>query len=200
MGAEFMDFEVMAVEVRILQALWFILPAYFANSMPVQFSKIKILEKYGKPIDRGKCWQGIRLLGDGKTWRGFFIGIISGTVVGAILTILQQDATYFFSELLSTPELVLPQMTVELAFMLSFGTIIGDMTASFIKRRVGLKSGDPAPLLDQLDFVFGAFFFSWLLTRVIDYDMFFVIVVMTPMVHIAANFLAWIWKLKRNPW
>ncbi len=190
----------MDVEVRLLQALWFILPAYVANSMPVQISKIRFLERYGKPIDGGRMWLGVRLLGDGKTWRGLFSGILVGTVIGLIQVLTQYDATLFFQNILHSPELVLPQMSVELAFMLSVGALVGDMTASFVKRRVGLKSGDPAPLLDQLDFVFGAFFFAWLLARTIDYDRFFVVVVITPAIHLFANFIAWIWKLKRDPW
>ncbi|MBN2014271.1 MAG: CDP-2,3-bis-(O-geranylgeranyl)-sn-glycerol synthase [Candidatus Altiarchaeota archaeon] len=190
----------MGVEVRIIQALWFILPAYFANSAPVQFSKIGFLEKYGKPIDGGKEWHGVRLLGDGKTWRGFFVGVLGGTLMGLTQAMFQSDATVLLRGILGLPGLVLPQMHIELAFMLSLGTLVGDMIASFVKRRANLRSGDPAPLLDQLDFVFGAFFFAWLLTKTLDYDRFFVVVVITPILHIIANFIAWIWKLKRNPW
>ena len=183
----------MSIEIRLLQALWFILPAYVANSVPVNVSKIKALERFGRPIDGGKKWRGVRILGNGKTWRGLFSGIFMGTLMGLIQVLVQQDVTEFF-------QVLLPQMSIELAFMLSTGALMGDMTASFVKRRSGLRSGDPAPLLDQLDFVFGAFFFAWLLAGTIDYDRFFVIIVITPVVHVFANFIAWIWKLKREPW
>ena len=63
----------------ILEALWFILPAYMANSTPVNVSKLKFLEKYGKPLDGGRYWRGIRILGGGKTWRGLVSGIFIGT-------------------------------------------------------------------------------------------------------------------------
>ena len=50
----------------ILQALWLILPAYVANASAV-------LVGGGTPVDSGKNWKdGKRILGDGKTWRGFF--------------------------------------------------------------------------------------------------------------------------------
>jgi len=183
----------MSIEIRLLQALWFILPAYVANSVPVQISKVKVLERYGRPIDGDRKWLGTRILGNGKTWRGLFSGIFMGTFIGLIQVLIQQDVTGFFG-------VSLPQMSIELAFMLSAGALMGDMAASFAKRRVRLRPGDPAPLLDQLDFVFGAFFFAWLLTGTIDYDRFFVIVVITPVIHLFANFIAWIWKLKRVPW
>ncbi len=190
----------MSIELLILQALWFILPAYFANAMPVQFSKVKQLEKYGKPIDGGRSWMGVRILGDGKTWRGLTVGIMIGCVVGILQTIFQSDVAALIGKALGDADVMLPEMSFGLALMLSIGALAGDMVASFFKRRAGLTPGDPAPLLDQLDFVFGAFLFTWLLTQKIDQDLFFVLVVITPIVHLIANFIAWIWKLKKNPW
>jgi CDP-2,3-bis-(O-geranylgeranyl)-sn-glycerol synthase len=190
----------MTVEARVLQALWFILPAYFANSMPVQFSKVAFLEKYGKPIDGGRTWMGARILGDGKTWRGLVIGVTIGSLIGVLQLIYQKDIALFFGGLLGAADFTLPIMSLQLAFMLSLGALAGDMVASFFKRRTGLHPGEPAPLMDQLDFVFGAFLFSWFLLGTIDYDRFFILVVITPILHLIANFVAWIWKLKKNPW
>ena len=189
----------MSLELRILQALWFILPAYFANSSPLQAAKIKEFDFLGRSIDGGRKFNGIRLLGKGKTWRGLIVGVMVGTFAGAIQIFLEEDATILFQTLFQET-VTLPVMSLELAFMLSLGTLVGDMVASFFKRQAGLKSGDPAPLLDQLDFVFGAFFFAWILTGTVDYDMFFILVVVSPVVHILANILAWISKLKRDPW
>ncbi|RLI94185.1 MAG: CDP-2,3-bis-(O-geranylgeranyl)-sn-glycerol synthase [Candidatus Altiarchaeales archaeon] len=189
------------IELRIIQAVWFILPAYIANLTPVNVSRIKELEKYGKPIDFGKSWGGVRILGDGKTWRGLFSGVAAGTITGLIQSTIQRDITEFLRGISNDTSIILPRMSVELAFMLSLGALFGDMVASFVKRRTGLKRGDPAPLLDQLDFVFGAFFFAWLLNPAyLDYDRFFVVVVITPMIHVLTNFLAYLWKLKKHPW
>jgi len=106
----------------------------------------------------------------------------------------------------------LPHMGFELAFMLSLGAILGDLVGSFVKRRAGLRKGSPAPLLDQLDFVFGALFFAWLwycfstwnlngvFEDMITYDRFFVIVIITPGIHVLGNIIAWLWKLKKEPW
>jgi len=188
------------IDIRILDALWFILPAYFANSIPVNVSKLEYLKWLEKPIDNGREFMGKRIFGDGKTWRGFFTGIIGGSLIGFIQQYSYFNVEFFFRSLLHKPSFVLPRMTLELAFMLSLGAILGDMAASFIKRQSGLKRGDPAPLLDQLDFVFGAIFLSWFLIGEIDYERFYVLVVITPIIHVIGNIIAWILKLKKTPW
>ena len=142
---------------------------------------------------------GVRIFGDGKTWRGFFSAIIAGSVIGLVQMSIQQQAGIFLQNSINQP-LNLPQMSIELGFMLSLGTMIGDMAASFVKRRVGMAPGDPAPLLDQLNFVFGAFFFAWLLTGSVNEDYFIILLVITPVVHLTGNFIAWLWKLKKEPW
>lgn len=184
---------------KIIDALWFILPAYVANSTPVNVSKIGFLQRYATPIDGGRTWRGVRIFGDGKTWRGFFSGITAGTIIGILQMNFQQQSAELLQNFFDNP-LTLPQMSIELAFMLSLGTIIGDMVASFVKRRVGLSPGDPAPLLDQLNFIFGAFFFAWLLTGSINEEYFLILVIITPIVHIFGNFIAWLWNLKKEPW
>ncbi|RLI91355.1 MAG: CDP-2,3-bis-(O-geranylgeranyl)-sn-glycerol synthase [Candidatus Altiarchaeales archaeon] len=188
------------LEHRLIDAIWFILPAYFANMTPVHVAKLSFLEPLGKPMDFGKKIFGKRIFGDGKTWRGFFAGIIVGTLVSYIQTISQKEIELILQNLLNDQNFHLPLMNIELAFMLSLGAMVGDIAGSFIKRQSGLKRGDPAPLLDQLDFVFGAVFFSWLLLRKINYERFYVLILVTPVLHVITNFIAWIYKLKRKPW
>lgn len=184
----------MSIYIRIIEALWFIFPAYVANSVPVQVSKIKILEKFSRPVDFGRSWQGKRIFGDSKTWRGLIFGVLFGTLVGILQTYFQVDAGGFFTGA------ILSEMSPQLAFMLSLGALIGDLVGSFVKRRLGFQPGVHAPLLDQLNFVFGAYFFAYFLTFTIDYDQFFVVLVITPTIHLFFNFIAWIYKLKKQPW
>ncbi|MFZ2456705.1 MAG: CDP-2,3-bis-(O-geranylgeranyl)-sn-glycerol synthase [Candidatus Altiarchaeia archaeon] len=188
----------------IIEALWFIFPAYLANSAPVDVSQIKSLKKYGTPIDGGKTFRGKRILGDGKTWRGFYAGIIAGTLVGLVQTAIQQSLANDYSNL--------PQMSVALAFMISLGALVGDMAESFLKRQMNLKPGAPLPLFDQLDFVFGAVFFAWAwivistgqiagaFEGMLGWSRFLLILLITPLMHLITNFIAWAWKLKKDPW
>jgi len=106
----------------------------------------------------------------------------------------------------------LPEMSIPLAFMISLGALVGDMVESFFKRQMNLKPGAPLPLFDQLDFVFGAVFFAWIwvvlsagqingaFNRMLGWTRFLVILLITPFMHLVANFIAWIWKLKKDPW
>ena len=172
---------------RIIEALWFILPAYMANALPLHFVRIPYLRDFSTPVDFGWTFQGKRIFGNGKTWRGLIFGVLGGTLIALLQIYFQGGAVGFFRTA------TLPEMTLQLGFMLSLGALVGDLIGSFVKRQAGFKRGEHAPLLDQLDFVFGAYFFSYLLTFVIDYDQFFVVLIITPSVHLFFNFIAWIY-------
>ncbi len=169
-------------------AVWFILPAYVANSAAIDVSAIPFLKKYSTPIDFRHNIFGKRILGDGKTWRGLFGGVIAGTLIG----LLQLSIQPYLGE-------SLPQMTVKLAFLLSFGALIGDMTASFVKRQTGFDRGASVPGLDQLDYIVGAFVFA-LLAVPFDLTRFLIVVVLTIPLHVLANYVAYKIKLKEVWW
>lgn len=181
------------IYIRIIEALWFILPAYVANSVPVQIAKIPYFEKFSQPVDFGKSFKGKRIFGDNKTFRGLIFGILFGTLTAFFQFYFHEQAEIFFKT-------SLPEITLIHGFMLSLGALVGDLIGSFVKRRVDLAPGAPAPLLDQLNFVFGAYFFSYLLTKQIDYDQFFVLILITPTIHLFFNAIAWLYRLKKNPW
>ena len=65
----------------LIQALWIIFPAYVANGSAV-------LVGGGTTVDFGKNWKdGKRILGDGKTWRGLFVGTFVGMTCGFGLSV-----------------------------------------------------------------------------------------------------------------
>jgi len=177
-----MDFSI------LFNTIWFILPAYVANSIAIDVSAVPFLKKHSTPVDFGRSFRGKRILGDGKTWRGLIAAIIAGTVVGA----LQAEYGPGLSD-------ALPAMTPLLGFLLGLGAMVGDMTASFLKRQSGFKRGAMVPLLDQLDYVFMAFFFAWIIVPV-DWVMLLVACVITLPLHIFANLFAYAIKIKKVPW
>lgn len=169
--------------IDIGYALWFIFPAYCANAAPVIFGG-------GHPIDFGKIfWDGKPIFGSHKTLRGFFSGLVVGTLVGFVQTLLFQNILFQYE----------PQFRYDvlLGFMMSLGALVGDLTESFIKRRLDISPGSSFPIADQLDFVAGAFLFSLpvsppsLLTALI-------ILVITPPIHFLTNWLASLWRIKRE--
>ena len=78
------------------------------------------------------------------------------------------------------------------------GALIGDACGSFIKRRLKLERGKPAPILDQLDFVVGALVFASLIV-VIPVEIIVVILVISVFLHLGANIIAYLLGMK-NVW
>jgi len=168
-----------------LDVLWFILPAYVANSMAINVSRFPILKDYSTPIDFGMSIRGRRIFGDGKTWRGLICGILSAILFAAIQERIS-PAGY-------------PQMTMLLGFLLGSGALLGDLIESFIKRMSGLDRGHPLFLMDQLDYIVGAFFCAWTVIPV-DFGFLLVASLITLPLHFGASIVAWVLKLKKNPW
>lgn len=120
---------------QLLDLLLFLVPIYVANSSPVVLGG-------GKPLDLGMNFSdGRRLLGDGKTIRGFIGGTLAGTVAGGVV------AMYYLLPYFSSSWI---QFTA--SFVLAFSTLAGDAIGSFIKRRFGIGWGRPF-ILDTITFL-----------------------------------------------
>ncbi len=169
----------------IVSSLWFILPAYFANAAPVFLKGLK----HTHSIDAGKLFYDKRpILGKGKTWEGFLFAVFIGCVVGAIQT--------QFNSKIPNIEIL---MTLEIAFLLSLGAMMGDTIASFFKRRLGKKRGESMFLLDQLDFVIAALVFVSAIVVAPVY-MWVILSIITPLSNYLSNFIAYKLKLKDVWW
>jgi len=171
-----------------VEAVWLMWPAYGANGLC-------ILAKGKRPIDGNRTWRGKPILGQGKTWEGFALGVIVGALVGA----LQMFAYPFLPWDLSPVKLDIVQMTPLIGALLGAGAMFGDMVGSFIKRRIGIPRGRPAPLLDQLDFIFGMFLFLSFV-HPLKWEWVVILVIITPVIHLTANFIAYLLKLKDVPY
>jgi CDP-2,3-bis-(O-geranylgeranyl)-sn-glycerol synthase len=158
-----------------LWALYFIIPAYSSNSLPTIF-------KGGPPIDGGRLFiDGRRVFGPTKTVRGFLGGLIGGSLFGLLESALMGWGLFPF------------------ALLVSAGALLGDLFGSFVKRRLGLPPGFPAPLLDQLDFVLGGLALSCPLYG-LPLGSIAILLAITPPIHLAANYLAHRAGLKDRPW
>lgn len=165
----------------LLDAILFVLPAYIANSTPVLLGG-------GRPLDLGKKFlDGRPILGKGKTIRGTIAGILAGTLF------------YFIEAPFVSNFTIASQLTLEISFLLASGTIFGDIFGSFIKRRLGFKSGANLLLLDQLTFVIFAILFASIRIRLHPVQAAFIILI-TPFVHKTFNVIAYLAKLKDTPY
>ena len=169
-------------------AWWILFPAYAANMFPP-------LAKGRHPIDFGKMLGGRRIFGDGKTLEGFGLGLLAGTLIGALETF-----TYpALNEYALSWGVTMPTMSIFIGFAIALGALVGDMTGSFLKRRMGMERGADAPLLDQLNFIVGATVFAYLFTDITPGMILFMLVV-TPLIHRAACMAGYKLGVKKVPW
>ena len=132
-------------------------------------------------MDRGKNFlDGQRILGAHKTFRGLFAGIIAGSLVGVA-------------------ESPVDNRLLLGGFMIALGTVFGDLLGAFFKRRIRIKPGDPLPIVDQLDFVFGGLLLGQVLFPMNLLSVLIVILV-TPPIHLGTNYGAFKLGLKRTRW
>jgi len=165
----------MDIALLIAEALKFIFPAYCANATPV-------LAGGGTKMDFGKnFYDGKRVFGNNKTFRGFFFGWAVGMLVGSVEYV------------------VFPGFPVLFIVLIPLGALLGDLTGAFIKRRIGIAPGGLLPIVDQIDFVVGAVVFAIPLA-IVSWELAVTVLLITPPIHLFTNFLAYKLKLKRQPW
>ncbi|ERG93171.1 MAG: CDP-diglyceride synthetase [Haloquadratum walsbyi J07HQW1] len=179
----------MIIEV-VATAVWTMLPAYVPNN-------VAVLAGGGAPIDGGRTLGGRRILGDGKTWRGTGVGTLAGVVVafglnGMLPTLTEMGAR-------------LEPFSLGAAIGLASGAMLGDIAASFIKRRSGRQRGVPLPVIDQLDFVVGAISCAGILAPRWTIETFtlpvvIAVLILTPVLHLGTNAGAYVLGFKKEPY
>ncbi|MCK5547783.1 MAG: CDP-2,3-bis-(O-geranylgeranyl)-sn-glycerol synthase [Thermoplasmata archaeon] len=186
----------MLVEI-ILQAIWFMFPAYVANPSAVLFGG-------GTPMDFGRSMSdGKRVFGNGKTWRGFIGGVFIGVLVGAA-----QIAGASVSEIEELSFGAFPN-SIFIVFLMAFGSMVGDLLGSFIKRRTGAKRGAKRPIIDMYTFLFCTFVFllvfqwNWTTAHYFYGESiagFVTVLIATPLLHRGVNIIGYKMGKKDVPW
>ncbi len=164
----------MNLATLVIEALKFIFPAYCANAAPV-------LGGGGLTMDFGKKFvDGKPIFGANKTFRGFFFGLTIGIGVGLVECLLFGYPLLF-------------------SVLTPLGALLGDLAGAFLKRRLNIAPGGLLPIVDQIDFVVGALLFS-LLLNLVTAELAVAVLLITPPIHLFTNFVAYKFKLKKNPW
>ncbi len=113
-------------EIHVLIDVKLLLLLGCANTMPIVAFHI-FKDRFSAPIDLGRNFiDGRPIFGPHKTWRGLVASVL-GTWLAAL--ILHVDFAH--------------------GVLLALWSMVGDMIASFIKRRLGLKSGARCTGIDQ---------------------------------------------------
>lgn len=204
----------------LLDSAIFVLPLWFGNASPTILGG-------GSPIDGGRYWHdGKRILGDGKTIRGFWMGVLSGGVIGALIAFIGYNILPITLLPVETPIIlrleyleylnsgIIPRLLSQLNLattldnltllgfvlgsLMAFGGLIGDLIGSFIKRRSGIERGHTFIFLDQLGFlVVGMIFVFPLIPWPIQW--FLIQVPFTFILHILANLIGYFTGIQDVP-
>lgn len=176
----------MDLQDYLLQAIYFVLPAYAANMAPVIVGKLNL--PLAKPISS-------KYFGSHKTFRGFYAAYFFAL---AALTL----QSYLYSKGMLLDISLINYQNINLffyAFLFGIGALTGDLLKSFVKQKLKRKSGSIFFPWDQLDFIFGALLFVapfyWPPTEVI-----LAAIIVTPILHILTNVVAYSLKLKKVWW
>ena len=167
----------------VLFTIWFIkyyLPLMVANASP-------LLVKGSLRIDFSKNFiDGRPILGRNKTWEGFITGFYMGFSTTVVLSIVFND--------------------LNLLWVAGIGVLMGltgDLAGSFIKRRIGIESGNPLPVVDQLDFaIMGTIYYILIKAIDIRREYLFIVYafVIIGVLHVITNRIAYILGLKDKKW
>ena len=159
--------------ITCLSVIYFISPAYIANISGLIFGG-------NTPLDMGKNFiDKKRMIGNGVTWKGFILGTITGTSMGIIQGIISENIIH----------------GLILGFLLAFGALLGDAVGSFIKRRLNINRGKPAPILDQLDFIAGSLILASLFVE-ISLTTIIIATIATLILHLLSNTGAYLIGIK----
>lgn len=121
---------------RLLELVYLMLPAYFANMAP---PFVKFWPGWNRPIAPAS-------LGTHKTVVGFASGVLLGLVVAYGQSVTDLGVRRWW----------VSDAWLAVGVAQGFGAMMGDAVKSYFKRRIGIAPGAPWVPADQLDFVVGA--------------------------------------------
>ena len=162
------------------------LPAYIANMMPVLVKHLPI----------GNAAINEKLFGCNKTYRGLAAGVLGG-----IFGILLQKSLHPWLntwELLPYNELTIFNEAIY-GILFGGGALFGDLLKSYFKRRLRIAPGQPWIPFDQLDFVAGSLI-AMSLIYIPPLFYIFIIICITPILHLITNAAAYAIGIKKVWW
>lgn len=110
-----------------IEFLKLLLLIIIANGTPI-LSRVLLCDAFDTPVDLGKkLADGNPIFGPSKTWRGILSAITTTTIAAWLLS-----------------------YSIETGLLIASFAVVGDLTSSFIKRRLSMSSSSMAPLLDQV--------------------------------------------------
>ncbi len=154
---------------------------------PVLFAKLSL--PLGFPVSE-------KYFGNHKTWRGFYAGYLGALFILFFQAQVQNSYAIFqFHSILNYQEINI----FFYAFLFGVGAMVGDSLKSFFKRKFDKKAGEFWFPFDQLDFVAGSLVFlsPFFLP---DWKVILILFIVTPVLHLLVNVLAYLIGFKKVWW
>ena len=193
--------------IKLAEMYITLLPVILAGVFNMIWCKLPICGFLKKPIDSGlRIWDGRRLFGENKTWKGF-LGMILGGAFFTILWGLICNANPFLNAhnyIYITKENTVLYNTL-MGVVLGFAYALFELPNSFIKRRMNINPGKTTEgikkpifvFMDQADSIFGC-----VLVVSMVYPMsikfYFIYVLIGALTHLIFNILLYFLKLRKN--
>ncbi len=178
-----------------ITALYFLLPAIFANGAPVIIARLPLLGNFSYPLDGRLKLGNKRILGDHKTIRGVITAISTSFFVISLEThflgpwYFNRFALFDYGE---ASNLLL------YGFLFGAGAMLGDILGSFLKRRMGIQSGTWLPYIDQADWVVGVLILLALFSLLPTLEIIIISLTLVPFLTLTGSFISTKLKIKSS--
>jgi len=160
--------------MHILLLILFFLPVYVSNMIPVVL---------GGGITLDELFNA-HIFGNHKTLRGLIAGIVGGILTGFLLG-------YFFGNI---------YVFTFIGFISGIGTMCGDLIGSFLKRRMEIKEGENSPFDSTVYILCPLLLFIIYFPNLLNLIDVLIIIILSILLHIITNRIAFWLKLKNVPW
>ena len=174
----------------LLSCFYFMLPAYFANMAPVIVRRINFLKI---PIDFYRKIENKPVFGMNKTFRGLVFGVSFAIIISYLQHFIYVNGIFIDLAFTDYANWLL------FGFLMGFGAIFGDLIESFVKRRLNYAPGRAFVPFDQIDFVVGALVFVYPIV-ILSMNKVLAIIVLSFILHITINHLAFYTDIRREKW
>ena len=178
-----------------LKAFYLLIPVYLANMSATLSSKCRYFDFLSQPIDANRKFGKNYILGPGKTWRGLIVGTVLALIIVFIQTYLYNQEAFRNISLIDYSQINF----LILGLISGLGALMGDIVASFGKRRLGLERGAFLPFIDQWDFITSYFILLGLITY-ISWNAIIIAYLLTLIIHPLSNIIGYFLKVKKVWW
>ena len=174
----------------LLMCFYFMIPGMAANMAPVLVKDI--LKSLAIPVDMGKKIGKKRIFGDNKTIRGVISGILFSLIFIYIQSLLYRYPAFNALSFFDYSSKWFPA-----GLLFGSGVMVGDLTNSFIKRRVGLRPGRSFIPFDQINAAIGGLIF--ISPIYLPHPLTFItVIILSFCLHIGFNLLGYYLRLKKT--